>query len=94
MQQGALLKERVRKAEIEILRYLIAHQEARDSVEGIEKWWLPQSVEYGATDIAGALRNLETRELICVWKSTSAKPVYGLCSGDTHPLEEYLRAIE
>ena len=88
------LNERVRKAEIEILKYLIAHQDARDSIEGIEKWWLPQTAEYGPREIAAALRSLETLKMICVWKSKSAKPVYGLCSEDIRLIEEYLSGVD
>ncbi len=84
----------MRKAEIDILRYLAAHKDARDTMEGIAQWWLPQSGEYGIADIAGALRRLESRELIRVWKSASAKPVYGLDWMGPGSVEEYLRSIE
>jgi hypothetical protein len=84
----------VRKAEIEILRYLIAHEDARDTIEGIEKWWVSQSTEYGTADIATALRRLEERDLIRVWKLASAKPVYGRGSADSRRLEQYIRSLE
>jgi len=84
----------VRQAEIEILRYLVAHQDARDSIEGIDKWWLPQLRPYGVADIAEALRLLEERHLVRVWKSASAKPVYGRGSDDIHSLQEYLLDLE
>ncbi len=85
----------VRTAEIEILRYLIAHQDARDTIDGIEKWWLPQSGQYGMGAVAAALRRLENSHLIRVWQSASAKPVYGLRSAnDPHSLKEYLRTLE
>ena len=57
--------ESVRQAEAGILRYLIAHQDARDTIEGIEKWWLPQSCEFSVADIAAALERLENHKLIC-----------------------------
>lgn len=80
--------------EIAILRYLIAHRDARDSLEGIERWWLPQSKEYRIDVVAEALERLENRHLISVWKSTSAKPIYGLRSSDITALLEYLRKLE
>jgi hypothetical protein len=93
-QFGTILKDPVRKAETDILRYLIAHQDARDTIEGIEKWWLPQSREYGIADIAAALVLLENRGLISIWKSVSARPVYGLRSGDkSHSLDDYLGSL-
>jgi hypothetical protein len=67
----------VLQAELDILRYLIAHLDARDTIEGIEKWWLPQERRYGLADIAAALTQLEDNHLVRVWTSTSARPVYG-----------------
>jgi hypothetical protein len=71
------LDDTVRQAEIDILRYLLEHPDARDTLEGIEKWWLPQSREYGTADIAVALNKLEKRSLIQIWQSASALPIYG-----------------
>ena len=88
------MKDSARQAEIEILKYLIAHQEARDTVEGIEKWWLPQSRQYGMADIVAALRHLEERDLVRVWKSASAKPVYGRSPAVPRAMEDYLRSLE
>lgn len=84
----------MRQAEIEILRYLIAHLDARDSIEGIEKWWLPQSAGYRVRDIAAALRRLQSRELVTLWESASAKPLYGASTADPLPLEAYLHLLE
>ena len=84
----------MRDAERAILRYLIAHRDARDTLEGIEKWWLPQSKEYGIETVSEALQRLESRNLISVWKLASAKPVYGLSSADIDALLEHLRSPE
>jgi hypothetical protein len=83
----------VQQAEAAILRYLVAHQDARDTIEGIEKWWLPQSREYGLADVVAALEILEGRRLVQVWKSASAKPVYGRGPADGRSLSEYLRSL-
>jgi hypothetical protein len=88
------LIDSVRQAERGILRYLIAHEDARDTIEGIEKWWLPQSCDYGVADIAAALQRLQNRDLICVWKSKSAKPVYGRGVADLFSLVSYLESLE
>ena len=87
------MTDSVRQAEIEILRYIIAHQDARDTLEGIEKWWLPKSRQYAVSDIAAALLRLENRDLVRVWRSASAKPLYGR-SDDLQALDDYLRSIE
>jgi len=72
----------------------MAHQDARDTMEGIEKWWLPQSPRYGVSDIAAALRDLEKRDLIRVWQSASAQPIYGRGPVDRAVFEAYLRSLE
>jgi hypothetical protein len=85
----------VSTAERDILRYLLAHRDARDTIAGIEQWWLPQSKEYGVAEISAALLHLERRGLVTIWKSVSAQPLYSLPSGDlTRALEEYLRPLE
>jgi hypothetical protein len=85
----------VSTAERDILRYLLSHKDARDTIAGIEQWWLPQSREYGVAEISAALLRLERRGLIAIWKSVSAQPLYSLPSGGlTRPLEEYLRTLE
>ncbi len=81
-------------AEMDILRYLIAHRDARDTIEGIEKWWLPQGRSYGLSDIATALSDLEQHDLIRVWTTTSSKPVYGRATDDTHVLIERVAELD
>ena len=84
----------VRNAECDILRYLIAHRDARDTVEGIEKWWLPSSREYAMADVCAALRKLEQAELVKVWKMALAPPLYGRFPDDDVPLQRYLKALQ
>jgi hypothetical protein len=83
----------VRTAEIDILRYLIAHQDARDTLAGIETWWLPASKPYGVADIAAALRHLEARQLVRVWKPAFGEPVYGRYSADPGPIEKDIQGM-
>jgi hypothetical protein len=82
-------------AERDILRYLLAHEGARDTIEGIAQWWLPHSGEYGAPEIRAALIRLAHRGLIRIWKSVSARELYGLSPGDqTRALQDYLESLE
>jgi hypothetical protein len=74
---GTKLTHPARRAEADILKYLLAHQDARDTIEGIELWWLPRERSYGRAEIEAALRNLEALELIRVWQSASALPIFG-----------------
>jgi hypothetical protein len=88
------LKEGVRQAEIDVLRYLLANPDARDSIEGIEQWWLPRSRTYKIADVSAALNHLANRSLIRVWESASAKSVYGLGAADPAAIEDYLGTLE
>ena len=72
----------------------MANQDARDTIEGVEKWWLPQSRRYGMADIAAALRDLEERDMVRVWQSASVQPIYGRGSADPARLEEYLESLK
>ena len=89
-----ILTDTVQQAEVAILRYLLANLEARDTIEGIEKWWLPQSREYGLGDVAAALKILEERSLIRAWKPAFGKPVYGRGDVDAQRLKDYLGSLE
>ena len=88
-----ILIDSVQQAEAAILRYLLAHLDARDTIEGIEKWWLPQSRAYGIGDVSIALQNLENRSLVRVWKLAFGKPVYGRSAADAQTLEACLRTL-
>ena len=88
------MSDSVRTAEIEILRYLTAHKDARDTVEGIAKWWVRQSSGFTSAEIAEALERLERHELVRVWKSASAKPVYGLGNAGPAHLQDHIRSLE
>jgi len=88
------LTDPVHRAEADILKYLLAHQDARDTVEGIEKWWLPQSQPYRKADIEAALRDLEQLDLIRVWQSASALPIFGQGTADRGALESHLHTLE
>lgn len=79
---GTILTDPVTMAERDIVRYLLVHQDARDTMEGIVQWWLPQSREYGLAEIRAALLRLERRGFIRIWKTVSARELYGLCPGD------------
>ena len=49
----------------EILRYLQAHPNAKDTVEGIAQWWLSHEwADQRVADIEQAVRLLLSRELI------------------------------
>jgi hypothetical protein len=92
--QGLDLTDLVRRAEADIVRYLLAHEAARDTVEGIEKWWLSPSRPYSRADIEAALRDLEQRDLVRVWQPASALPIYGHGVADRQVFDNFLDALK
>lgn len=42
----------------EILTYVMEHPDSMDTIEGILKWWLPPSVEWGQDAVDAALAGL------------------------------------
>jgi len=64
----------------DIERYLAAHPNAADSVEGIVKWWLTrQKLEESTQAALLALERLVHQGIIVKTVGVDSKPVYRLC---------------
>jgi hypothetical protein len=67
--QGSLAKE--------VLHYLINHEMAHDTVEGIVAWWLPeQRIKHAITEVEAALRELAARKFIIARKAPDGRTHY------------------
>ena len=63
----------------EILRYLLAHPEAGDTIDGIADWWLNERrVRQGIAEVEIALRRLVERGLVDVAVRRDGKRHYSL----------------
>jgi len=63
----------------EILRYLVIHPEAKDTVRGIEKWWLSRSLsEDGKRRIVSCLEWLVARNWLLERCSAQSETIYSL----------------
>jgi len=71
----------------EILRYLLSHPNARDTLQGIIKWW---TKEFTFEEIYEALADLEARGWIQIWHLPSGGTLYGL---RTEALSEILSSL-
>lgn len=61
----------------EVLQYLLNHERAHDTVEGIVAWWLPiQKIEYAINKVEAALRELVARELVLARKTPDGRIHY------------------
>jgi len=63
----------------EILRYLLEHREARDTVDGIADWWLTERrVRQGIAEVEIALRHLVDRGLVDLTEQGDGQRYYCL----------------
>ena len=61
----------------EVLQYLINHELAHDTVEGIVAWWLPeQRIEHAIIEVEAALRELAASKLVIARKSPDGRLHY------------------
>ncbi len=55
----------------EVLRYLINHERAHDTVEGIVAWWLPvQRIRYAISEVKAVLRELVVSGFVIARKTS------------------------
>ncbi len=65
----------------EILRYLLEHPEAQDTIDGIADWWLTERrVRQGIAEVDAAVRQLVDRGLVDVDVREDGKRHYRLKS--------------
>ena len=66
----------------EILRYLVEHPDAKDTIEGITRWWIPpqrpEGDEWKRDLVQGAMDELVARGWIVRRETTPSHVVYGL----------------
>jgi hypothetical protein len=66
----------------EILRYLVEHPDAKDTIEGIARWWIqpqrPEGDEWKRDLVQGAMDELVARGWVVRRAITPSNVVYGL----------------
>jgi len=89
---GKDLPGRHKKAIQGTLRYLIDHPDAKDTVEGILKWWLPEgSVGGGREEVEQALDFLVTRGWLTKRGRNPSAKIYGLNKERLKEIKRFLR---
>lgn len=64
---------------VEILRYLVLHPSAKDTVKGIEKWWLSGSASRGGKlPTEERLNSLVTKGWLIARSSPQSEIIYSL----------------
>ena len=79
----------------EILRYLVEHTDAKDTVDGIFKFWLPKgAVKQGRKEVQKALDFLVTKKGWLTEKNVpSSDKLYGLNKDYLGEIKVFLRMI-
>jgi hypothetical protein len=63
----------------EILRYLVQHPDAKDTIDGIARWWLPPDHQgWKREQVQHAIEELVARGWIIRRETTPSHVVYGL----------------
>jgi hypothetical protein len=78
-----------------ILQYLIAHPDAKDTLEGILRWWLPGDAgEWQEGEVREALDALVTRGWL-TWRCiTPSQSLYGMNKEKLEEIKRFLRERE
>ena len=75
-----------------ILQYLIAHPDAKDSLEGILRWWLPGGLgAWEEGEVLEALDALVTRGWLTWRFITPSQSLYGMNREKLEEIRRFLR---
>jgi hypothetical protein len=76
---------------VEILRYVVDHPRAKDTIEGIEKWWLSKSIgQEGKRKIEESLDLLVSKGWLIGRCSPQSKRIYSLNENSLPEIREFL----
>lgn len=76
----------------EILRYLIGHPDAKDALEGIQKYWLQGAqVPVAVEEVQNKLNLLVQRGWVIVSENSLTPRLYRLNKGRLEEIQFYLR---
>ena len=80
----------------EILYYLIEHPDAKDTMKGILKWWMPKGyLERGAKEIQKALDDLVMQGWLTTWAKDFQKDnIYGVNKTALNEIKAFLGEFE
>jgi hypothetical protein len=76
----------------EILRYVVAHPGAKDTVSGIQKWWLPRRIsEEGKRKIEESLKLLVSKGWLIQRCPPQSETIYSLNENSLEEINDFLK---
>jgi hypothetical protein len=78
-----------------ILRYLVDHPDAKDTVQGIVRWWLPGGIAAWEEEaVQEALDVLVARGWLTQRQTTSSQQLYGVNKERLEAIKVFLQEFE
>lgn len=83
-----------RQIVIEVLRYLISHPEAKDTVQGIKRWWLGSSILTPIdSEVEEALAFIAREGFLEERSVTPQQRVFAAKAGSLKPARRFLQQL-
>jgi hypothetical protein len=73
-----------------ILQYLVEHPDAKDTIEGILKWWLPDGRVWKRGEVQEALNLLTSKEWLTRRGTVPSKEIYGINKNRLQEIKSFL----
>jgi hypothetical protein len=74
-----------------ILQYLVEHPDAKDTPEGIHKWWLKGQSERSRDEVQKAVDSLTSRGWVTKRGTIPSKEIYGINRNRLQEIEIFLQ---
>ena len=74
----------------EILRYLVEHPDAKDTIEGILRWWFPKGGLEREQDVQHAIDELVSKGWVVKRGTTPSQAVYGMDKNHLEDIKNFL----
>jgi len=73
-----------------ILRYWVKCPDAKDTIEGIRKWWIPRGHAVGEEEVQKALEFLISKGWLTRRETTPSKTIYSINKDHLENIKRYL----
>lgn len=77
----------------DILCYFIKNPDAKDTIDGILKWWIPKvvAIEQERSKVLEALGFLVEKGIITEWETSSSQKYYGMTNNQLDGIKNILK---